>query len=225
MTEDDQTLAAEYALGVLDADGRREAEQRVAHDPAFAAEVATWQARLAPLADRVPAAQPSAQVWQNIERALGAAPRAGLWDRVAFWRWLSLGTAAVAACLVAFIGVTLLLPNKPLIATLTAPVAVPGGPVFVANYDPASDTIMVLPSNAPRLQTHVPELWLIPPDGKPRSLGLLDSSRPVTLRVPPELRAQTTPQATLAVTMEPPGGAPGGNPTGPVIAQGKLARL
>ena len=225
MTEDDQTLAAEYALGVLDADGRREAEQRIARDAAFADEVAAWEARLAPLAAQVPAVQPPAQVWQNIERTLGGAPRTGLWDRVAFWRWLSFGTAALAACLVAFIGVTLLLPDKPMVATLVAPVAVPGGPVFVANYDPARDTIMVLPSNAPRLQTHVPELWLIPPDGKPRSLGVLDPIRPVTLRILPELRALTTPEATLAVTMEPPGGAPGGNPTGPVIAQGKLTSL
>ena len=225
MTEDDHTLAAEYALGVLDADDRRSAEQRIAREPAFAAEVAAWEARLGPLADRVAAVPPPAHVWRNIERTLEGPPRPGLWHRAAFWRWWSIAATAVAACLIVFVGATLLSPDKPLVATLEAPVAAPGGPVFVANYDPARDTMMVLPSNAPRLQTQVPELWLIPPDGRPRSLGVIDASRPVTLRVPPELRALTIQEATLAITMEPPGGAPGGAPTGPVIAQGKLARL
>jgi anti-sigma-K factor RskA len=31
--------------------------------------------------------------------------------------------------------------------------------------------------------------------------------------------------ATLAVSLEPPGGSPSGLPTGPVIASGKLTRL
>jgi anti-sigma-K factor RskA len=32
-------------------------------------------------------------------------------------------------------------------------------------------------------------------------------------------------QATLAVSVEPPGGSPTGLPTGPVIASGKLTKL
>jgi anti-sigma-K factor RskA len=33
------------------------------------------------------------------------------------------------------------------------------------------------------------------------------------------------PEATLAVSSEPPGGSPTGLPTGPVIASGKLTKL
>jgi anti-sigma-K factor RskA len=33
------------------------------------------------------------------------------------------------------------------------------------------------------------------------------------------------PDATLAVSLEPPGGSPTGQPTGPVIASGKLTNL
>ena len=50
--EPDMT-AAEYALGVLDGDERRAAAARLVTDPAFAAEVASWEDRLSPLAAEV----------------------------------------------------------------------------------------------------------------------------------------------------------------------------
>jgi anti-sigma-K factor RskA len=43
--------------------------------------------------------------------------------------------------------------------------------------------------------------------------------------VPPALADRVTPDAALAVSLEPPGGSPTGQPTGPVIASGKLANL
>ena len=46
---DDEALAAEHALGVLDHRDRAAAEARMARDPAFAREVEGWRARLAGL--------------------------------------------------------------------------------------------------------------------------------------------------------------------------------
>jgi anti-sigma-K factor RskA len=43
--------------------------------------------------------------------------------------------------------------------------------------------------------------------------------------VPRDLVARITADATLAVSMEPPGGSPTGQPTGPVIARGTLTSL
>jgi anti-sigma-K factor RskA len=71
----------------------------------------------------------------------------------------------------------------------------------------------------------VPELWLIPADGKPRSLGLLRADRAVTITIPPNLMGQIVSNAVLAVSLEPLGGSPTGQPTGPVIASGKLTTL
>ena len=51
--ESDKVLAAEYVLGVLGAAERRQAQQRLAHDQAFADEVAFWEERLGGLADAV----------------------------------------------------------------------------------------------------------------------------------------------------------------------------
>ena len=73
--------------------------------------------------------------------------------------------------------------------------------------------------------TRVPELWLIPADGKPRPLGLLRADRTVTIAIPPEFARQTASNAVLAVSLEPPGGSPTGQPTGPVIGTGKLTSL
>ena len=232
---DDSFLAAEYALGLLDARDRREAERRVAADPGFADEVAFWQARLTPLIETVAPVEPPASLWDRIDAALGAettsqakppvAPKAsGLWESLAFWRGLAFGSLGLAAA--SLVGLAVLLPrpmqNPPLVAAL-APSG--GPPAFVAAYDPARRTVIVIPASLAGADRRVPELWLIPPGGSPRSLGLLDPARPVTLSLPEELRAEASPQAVLAVSLEPPGGSPTGQPTGPVIAQGRLTSL
>ena len=69
------------------------------------------------------------------------------------------------------------------------------------------------------------ELWLIPEGEKPHSLGLIDPDKPVTISVPENLLPKVNQSAVLAVSLEPPGGSPTGQPTGPVIANGKLAAL
>ena len=64
------------------------------------------------------------------------------------------------------------------------------------------------------------ELWYIQAGTAPRSLGLITDATE-TLTVPSDLRSDA-PDATLAVTVEPKGGAPGGKATGPVIYSGRL---
>jgi anti-sigma-K factor RskA len=47
----------------------------------------------------------------------------------------------------------------------------------------------------------------------------------VTIKVPKDLLRAVSNEAVLAVSLEPLGGSPTGQPTGPVIANGKLASL
>ena len=70
----------------------------------------------------------------------------------------------------------------------------------------------------------MPELWLIPAGGKPHPLGLLRADHTVII-IPHDLVPHTTRNAVLAVSLEPQGGSPTGQPTGPVIATGKLTLL
>ena len=46
--DDVDLTAAEYVLGVLDPQARREAQQRVEREPSFAAEVARWESWFSP---------------------------------------------------------------------------------------------------------------------------------------------------------------------------------
>lgn len=220
---EDEWLAAELALGVLAGTERAKAQTRRARDHRFAAQVAAWEERLAPWAAEIEEVAPPPHVWDAIAAALpGQTPaRAGLWQSLAFWRGFALASVLAAACLGAFIYLGAINREQPLIATIEGG----GHRAFVATIDARRGTVAVVPAAFSADATRVPELWLIPADGKPRPLGLLRADRTVTIAIPANLAAETLRDAVLAVSLEPPGGSPTGLPTGPVIATGKLTSL
>jgi anti-sigma-K factor RskA len=220
---DDELLAAEYALGVLAGSDRAAAQRLIERDHNFARMVAEWEQRLAPWAGQIAEVQPPPQVWEAITAALPAqAPaKASLWESLAFWRSFALASALAAACLGGLIYLGALDRQAPLIATIEGG----GNRVFVATIDGKRGTVAVVPASYSADATREPELWLIPADGKPRPLGMLRADRAVTIAIPPEFAAQTVSNAVLAVSLEPPGGSPTGQPTGPVIGTGKLTSL
>ena len=222
-THDDDLLAAEYALGVLAGAERAAAEQRVAREPAFARLVTDWAQRLAPLAAEIAGVAPPPQLWDRIADALPAqTQRGGLWQSIAFWRGLSFAAGALAAaCLAGLIYLGAFTQQQTLVATIEGG----GNRQFVATIDTRRGAVAVVPASFSADATRVPELWLIPPDGRPRSVGLLRPDQTVTLTLPPELAALAKDNAVLAVSLEPPGGSTTGLPTGPVIATGKLTSL
>jgi anti-sigma-K factor RskA len=71
----------------------------------------------------------------------------------------------------------------------------------------------------------VPELWLIPADGVPRSLGVIGLGGTQRVTLAPTLLELVADGAVLAVSLEPVGGSPTGAPTGPVIATGRLTAI
>jgi anti-sigma-K factor RskA len=218
--------AAEYVLGVLDATQRGAAERRIGRDPAFAREVAFWEERLGGLASAVPEIAPPRRLWSKIDDSLGAgrAGTVGLWRSLSFWRSLALGTSALAAaCLAALIYVGAIgTTGAPLVARLDADGGQAG---FVAAVNTGEASLTIVPAALLGQEQKSLELWLIPPGDKPHSLGLIDPGRPVTIKVPKDLLTQVNNEAVLAVSLEPLGGSPTGQPTGPVIANGKLAQL
>ncbi|MGQ0683473.1 anti-sigma factor [Bradyrhizobium sp.] len=70
-SEDHIALAAEYALGTLDADERSQVETMMAVDNEFAAIVQAWEFRLGVLNQMVGSVEPRPLVWDNIRRAIG----------------------------------------------------------------------------------------------------------------------------------------------------------
>jgi anti-sigma-K factor RskA len=70
-SEDHIALAAEYALGTLDADERAQAETMMSVDKDFAAMVDAWSTKLGVLNQMVGSVEPSAELWEKIKVAAG----------------------------------------------------------------------------------------------------------------------------------------------------------
>ena len=70
-SEDHIALAAEYALGTLDADERAQVETMMAADSEFTAMVHAWEYRLGVLNQMVGSIEPRPIVWENIKAAIG----------------------------------------------------------------------------------------------------------------------------------------------------------
>jgi anti-sigma-K factor RskA len=70
-SEDHIALAAEYALGTLDADERAQVETMMTVDAEFTAIVHAWEYRLGVLNQMVGSIEPRPIVWENIKAAIG----------------------------------------------------------------------------------------------------------------------------------------------------------
>jgi anti-sigma-K factor RskA len=70
-SEDHIALAAEYALGTLDADERVQVETMMSVDKDFAAIVDAWEDKLSALNQMVGSVEPRAEVWDRIKTAIG----------------------------------------------------------------------------------------------------------------------------------------------------------
>ena len=199
-------------------------------EPALASEVAFWEERLGGLADAVAPVTPPENAWSRIEAAIAApataAPRpSSLWQSLAFWRGFAIGSATLAAASIAALAYIGLVPaaRAPLMATLGG---TGGQPNFVAAVTATGNSLTVVPASLLTNDPRAIELWLIPA-GEPartRSGSSSPAGRSGSM-FPPDLARRLTSDATLAVSLEPPGGSPTGLPTGPVVALGKLTSL
>ena len=210
--EDDDALAAEYVLGVLDLADRAMAEARLRSNSQFATLVTQWQNRLADLNDGYEAV-PAPNLMPQIEaRLFPVAERRRGWFG-AFW---GMGLAATAAlALVTYLALT---PPAP---TLTATLIADAGTAELTyQASIAGDQLTIThTSGAGADGTHSAELWIIAGDNPPVSLGVLDQTTE-TILLPGALAG-----AVLAVTLEVAGGSPTGAPQGPVISKGALTAL
>jgi anti-sigma-K factor RskA len=228
-------LAAEHALGVLSRRERAEAEARMAREPAFARAVEAWRARLAPLAQAAAPVEPPPTLWAAIDRALPANDNAAVRRRLRFWRGATLGSLGLAAASLAAAVVlaarppaTLVPAPGPAAPILNASLMSPtdrGEPMFVAAYDPARRALIVTSLMKPGDGAHVHQLWIIPADGKPHSLGMIAPGASKAMPMPKAMAPMFAPGTAIVASVEPPGGSPRNAPTGPIAARGRLERI
>jgi anti-sigma-K factor RskA len=278
-SEDHIALAAEYALGTLDADERAQVETMMSVDKELMAMVRAWEYRLGALNQMVGSVEPRPEVWERIRAATGLSgaretpivfpepPRAPppptaanasappivdnanvirLAERARRWRGFASAMAAVAAVLIAVIGIQVAQPDwlpqslrpKPRLQIVEvksppAPISSAqyvallqgqgGGPAFILTVDGATRnfTVRKVGAMAPEAGRSY-ELWLISDKlPRPRSLGVIGdefTSRPILSGYDTDV----VNNATYAVTVEQAGGSPDGSPHSAPVFSGKL---
>ena len=218
-------LAAEYVLGTLRGPARRRFRVLLDAHPALASAVRRWEDQLAPLSGSVGRVEPPTRVWTDIEaRLFGAAPDAAAqrwWNALGLWRALS-ALATVATLALLFVVMQAPPPQPPIIVVLAAnpDAAGPRDASFVASLSADGRALVLKPLNAPALTAaQTLELWSVPAQGGPRSLGLVRADQATTLLLQAGVQRST---AAFAVSIEPAGGSPTGSPTGPIVSLGRI---
>ena len=228
-------LAGDYLTGGLSAAAGRRAFRLMDESPAFRAAVSGWRTRLdRGLLDSQRIGTPSDAVWKAIQARIAAAqtaprdaqplPRHHGGVGTLIWRRLALGAGAVAMAALT-LTVTLLLrpveraaPAKAqVVAMLQTSSGAVGAVLMVQTDGRFSFTALegVSPPAGRRFQ-----LWLLPRRGAPISLGVAESGRG-QYALPGAAQAALKQAARFAVSVEPPGGSPTGQPTGPVVMVGE----
>jgi anti-sigma-K factor RskA len=240
--DDPDLLAGEYVLGVLDAEEMQAVRARARREPLLARAVADWQGRLAPLVGVIGDVPPPAQLWPRIETAVAPLPQLPANDmglgyerapaapsraagapgraprKAGYWPWATAASLALAAALavVAFLP----RPAPPGEVASIAPIGAPAA-AFLAHTQ--ADGSVTLSSIAPKPvpTDHDLELWILPVGAqKVAPLGVVPSAgETLRLKTPPPTGTQ------LLISLEPKGGSPTGQPTGPVLYGGTLTPI
>ncbi len=161
-----------------------------------------------------------------------------LTSRARRWRGIAQGVTALAACLVALIGVQTFRPDmlpeamrpkgaaiasRPLVAVLSRD---GGPPAFVLTVDVAAKTFTVRRAGVDPEGNKSYELWMVSDKfTQPRSLGIIGKSDFTPKAQLASFDRDTVDNATYAITLEPQGGSPTGQPTSAPIFAGKLIEI
>jgi anti-sigma-K factor RskA len=234
---DDRIHAAEFVLGLLEAETYAVAERRLSSDPAFAREVAAWQKHFAAFDDTADPVVPTDELWRRIEAGMGTAvavpavaptgllPR--FWNSLGALRIAALSGVTAALALAVVTTVTVrhaqeVAARKPVyVAILVDDATRQAGAIVNAFADGRAEMIPLVDMTVPAGRSlQVWTLWNR--EVGPRSVGLLERARATSLDL--ERLPTTAADQLFEITLEPSGGSPTGRPTGPILYKGTTAR-
>ncbi|WP_433588779.1 anti-sigma factor [Pseudomonas koreensis] len=215
-----RALAADYAIGLMSTAARRRFEQLLLDDAALRTELSRWQESLASLTDVIPQQPVPEHVWQGITARIE--PQVlHLPEKRPFWNWLRVSVAACSIVVLVFLGSLYNRDDARYRATLLTADAQPA-----LKVEAHADYLQVEPLTLAAVDANRSlELWAIPADGKPISLGVIPAGGKGKVELSEAQKALIGKPIALAVSLEPKGGSPTGQPTGPVLYQGALATL
>lgn len=223
----DEVLAGEYVLGVLPIEKRREVERRLQDDKAFAQLVQRWEMEFSDFNADYEEQMPGATVLARIEERLFGRrdihANGSLWSSASFWRWISVATSATAVAAVVYAafpdrwrGPPLSSPNSQQRTARSI-----SSPPTMRNRDGCAS----FPSQPARSMKSRWNCGCVMDGGKTRSLGVFQPGANGDLIIPADMRGNIGEGTTFAISVEPFGGSPTGQATGPVIAVGTARHL
>lgn len=214
-------LAADYVSGAMRGGARRRFEGLMAADASLRRQVRSWEDDLYALIWSMPPLTPSARVWRairaQIRQKAPARTRIWGWEGAYLWRWCS---TALAAALVAMAVIQPLWLNRAQPAQQVAVLQSEQGQAYLVIRADASGAMYAttLGNLTKMADGHALQLWSMPSGGKPVSLGLVAANGLTRLTLP---RGAGNIHK-LGISLEPPGGSPTGQPTGPVVMTGQV---
>ncbi|HVM82242.1 MAG TPA: anti-sigma factor [Candidatus Binatia bacterium] len=219
--EEREARIAEYVLGTLAGAEREAFEAELARDAALQRAVADWSDRMQPLADSVPAEAPPVALRRRVFDQIAArAPAEAKPFSLARWLAWTFGLSALAGAAAVAL-VLVFTPRPPVLAGYAMLHDDKGSDSVVAfQVDRDRHDMFVYASTPAAGAGHDYELWVLPQGKNPISLGVFKAGerqqRPLTATTAAFIEDGTE----LAVSLEPAGGAPGGQPTGPILFTG-----
>ena len=96
---------------------------------------------------------------------------------------------------------------------------------YLVLYDAARGDVALSHVSGERGQDHDFELWMIEGGNAPVSMGVVPVGATAHVAATPEEQKKLDKGAVLAISLEPKGGSPTGQPTGPVVAAGDLKSI
>jgi len=221
---EDGLLAAEYVLRLLMPDEERAFERRLQSDRSLLRDVAEWTTRFSGMDSEVAEAAPHRRVKKALEQRLFGAPEGASWlQRIGLWQGVSAVSVAMVGVLAFQVmqGPQMIQPQN--------------GPIYVSEvmaedqslrvlavYDEDAGQLQVTRTAGAALPGRTLELWAIPEGAAPISLGVLPEDGRAALLLPEGVAALGL---TLAISDEPIGGSPTGQPTGTVLAAGQITDI
>ena len=218
-----ESLSPEYVLGTMQGAARRRFDRLITERADVRMSVWRWERQLNELADILESRAPPRRVWTNVRRRIDVSKPAKK-AYVGGWRglWLAVPTAIAATWLTITFFPATAFERVAVLADQNAQV------LWVISADLDTGLLRAETGNGPDLESgRRYELWLLPADGRPPlSLGLLSNS-PGSLQsqMLPHLISDLSEAGSLAVSIEPEGGSPTGQPTGPVVYQASIVTI
>jgi anti-sigma-K factor RskA len=211
-------LAAEYVLGTLRGSARLRYQKLMMSNQAIAETTWLWEQYLNGMGQDIEPVVPDERVWQRIQEKLGfiekpapvTAPDMASQHKPNFWRGPAL-VAIAASLFIAVLWTSLTQPPVPVVTHIAVVNDQQTNPLWLIEISDqqlrvrATDQLVALADKDF-------ELWIVPANGNaPISLGVLPKDGELKAPAPDSLKS--VPINVLAVSLEPLGGSPTGQPT------------